>query len=84
MSHLPLHLHPHPAPQELEKKGATAARHSQKHIVLKGDVCEGPVYQDHLCVLNLFPNLQQQEHSPAVQVWEERKREEEKERKGEK
>lgn len=44
------------------------ARNSQEHIVLKRDVCERPVHQDHLCVLNLFPKLQQQEHSPAVQV----------------
>lgn len=44
-------------------------RYPQEHVVLKGDVCEGPVHQDHLCVLNVFPYLQQQEHSPAVQVW---------------
>lgn len=44
-------------------------RYPQEHVVLKGDVCEGPVHQDHLCVLNMFPYLQQQEHSPAVQVW---------------
>lgn len=44
-------------------------RYSQEQVVLKGDVREGPVYQDHLCVLNVFSQLQQQEHSPAVQVW---------------
>lgn len=44
-------------------------RYSQEQVVLKGDVREGPVHQDHLCVLNVFSQLQQQEHSPAVQVW---------------
>lgn len=31
------------------------SRYSQEQVVLKGDVCEGPVHQDHLCVLNVFP-----------------------------
>lgn len=44
-------------------------RYSQEQVGLKGDVREGPVHQDHLCVLNVFSELQQQEHSPAVQVW---------------
>lgn len=44
-------------------------RYSQEQMVLKGDVREGPVHQDHLCVLNVLPELQQQEHSPAVQIW---------------
>lgn len=47
-------------------------RHSQEQMVLKGDVREGPVHQDHLCVLNVLPELQQQEHSPAVQIWGQR------------
>lgn len=44
-------------------------RYSQEQAGLKGDVRKGPVHQDHLCVLNVFSELQQQEHSPAVQVW---------------
>lgn len=52
------------------------ARPSQEHVVLKRDVCESPVHQHHLGVLNLFPELQQQEHSPAVRVWEEGEKEE--------
>lgn len=43
-------------------------RYSQEQAGLKGDVRKGPVHQDHLCVLNVFSELQQQEHSPAVQV----------------
>lgn len=51
---------------EWREEGATGMRYSQEQAVLEGDVREGPVHQDHLCVLNVFPQLQQQEHSPAV------------------
>lgn len=51
----PLQLHRTRAAAEGRKEGATGPRHSQEHVVLKGDVCEGPVHQDHLCVLNVFP-----------------------------
>lgn len=54
------------------EEGATGVRYSQEQAVLEGDIREGPVHQDHLRVLNVFPQLQQQEHSPAVQVWGQR------------
>lgn len=53
-------------------EGKPREEDSQENTVLKGDVREGPVHQDHLCVLDLFPKLQQQEHGPAVQVWGQR------------
>lgn len=30
-------------------------RYSQEQVALKGDVGEGSVHQDHLCVLNVSP-----------------------------
>lgn len=40
---------------EWRQEGATGMKNLQKHIVLKGDVREGPVHEDHLCVLNVLP-----------------------------
>lgn len=59
-AHLPPSLLPlqlwHPGiGAEWRKEGVTGTRCSQEHVALKGDVCEGPVHQDHLCVLNVFP-----------------------------